>query len=100
MQTMKFFIDTHDQRSATFPSGITKEQFAAFFEDYERAAREEGVVVLRLHVGFDDGRAFCFNMAPSAEHVKRLHDRVGLPYDAITEVTTATPGDLFFCPRG
>jgi hypothetical protein len=31
--------------------------------------------------------------------VKRVHERVGLPYDAITEVTTATPGDMFFKRR-
>ena len=99
MQPMKFYLDTHDQRSKTFPAGITKEQFAEFFAKYERIAREEGVVVLRLHVGFEEGRAFCFNMAPSAEHVRRLHEKAGLPFDTITEVTTATPGDLFFRPE-
>ena len=99
MQPMKFFIDTHDQRSQTFPSGITKEDFAQFFAKYERFAREEGVVVLRVHVGVEAGRAFCFNMAPSAEHVKRAHDKAGLAFDTITEVTTATPGDLFFQPQ-
>ncbi|MFO0728985.1 MAG: DUF4242 domain-containing protein [Myxococcota bacterium] len=99
MQAMKFYLDTHDQRSKTFPGGITKEQFAEFFQKYERAAREEGVVVLRVHVGIEEGRAYCFNMAPSAEHVKRAHDRAGLPFDTITEVSTATPGDLFFRPQ-
>lgn len=99
MQPMKFFVDTHDQRSQTFPTGITKEHFAQFFAKYERFAREEGVVVLRVHVGVEAGRAFCFNMAPSAEHVKRAHDKAGLPFDTITEVTTATPGDLFFQPE-
>ncbi len=98
MQSMKFFIDTHDVKNQTFPGGITKEQFAGFFSSYEKAAREEGVVVLRVHVGFEEGRAFCFNMAPSAEHVRRAHAKAGLPFDAITEVTTATPGDLFFKP--
>jgi len=96
MQQMKFFIDTHDQRNKSFPGGITKEQFAEFFSKYEKIAREEGVVVLRLHVGFEEGRAFCFNMAPSAEHVRKAHERIGLPFDSITEVLTATPGDLFF----
>jgi hypothetical protein len=96
---MKFYLDTHDQRSGTFPAGITKAQFAEFFANYERIAREEGVVVLRLHVGFEEGRAFCFNMAPSPEHVRRLHEKAGLPFDTITEVTTATPGDLFFRPE-
>ena len=96
MQPMKFFLDTHDQRSGTFPKGISKQEFAAFFAKYEAIAREEGVVVLRVHVGFEEGRAFCFNMAPSAEHVRRAHERSGLPFDTITEVSTATPGDLFF----
>jgi hypothetical protein len=70
---MRFYIDTHDQRTQTFPAGIDKNQFAEFFAKYERFAREEGVVVLRVHVGFDEGRAYCFNMAPSADHVKRAH---------------------------
>ena len=96
---MKFFVDTHDQRSQTFPAGIARHEFAEFFASYERFAREEGVVVLRVHVGFEEGRAFCFNMAPSAEHVKRAHEKAGLPFDTITEVTTATPGDLFFQPQ-
>ncbi len=43
-----------------------------------------------------DWRRDCFNMAPSAEHIRRAHERAGLPYETITEVTTATPGDLFF----
>jgi hypothetical protein len=99
MERMKFFLDTHDQRTKTFPAGITREQFSEFFVKYEKAAREEGVVVLRLHIGFEEGRAYCFNMAPSVDHVRRLHERAGLPFDTITEVTTTTPGDLFFQPQ-
>ena len=99
MHPMKFFVDTHDQRSHTFPAGIGKQQFAEFFAKYEHFARQEGVVVLRVHVGIDDGRAYCFNMAPSSEHVRRAHEKAGLPFETITEVTTATPGDLFFEPR-
>jgi len=99
MQVMKFFVDTHDQRSNTLPAGLTREQFAQWFTGYEAACRDEGVVVLRTHVGFEDGRAFCFNMAPDAEAIRRAHERAGLPYETITEVVTATPGDLFFQPR-
>jgi Protein of unknown function (DUF4242) len=99
MQPMKFFLDTHDQRSKTFPAGISREQFAEFFSKYEHVCRAEGVVVLRVHVGFDEGRAYCFSMAPSAEHVRRAHELAGLPFDTITEVATATPGDLFFQPQ-
>jgi len=99
MQAMKFYLDTHDHRSKTFPAGISKPDFADFFARYEDACRAEGVVVLRAHVGFEEGRAFCFNMAPSAEHVRRAHERAGLPFESITEVVTATPGDLFFKPQ-
>ena len=51
MTTMKFFVDTHDQRSGTFPAELSKEQFAAFFSAYEKACRDEGGAVLRAHVG-------------------------------------------------
>ena len=96
MEPMKFFLDTHDQSTETFPAGLTPEQFESFFAQCERACYAEGVVPLRVHVGYDDGRAFCFTMAPDAEAVRRAHARVGLPFDSITEVTTATPGDTFF----
>ncbi len=96
MQVMRFFIDTHNQGDQTFPAGLTAEQFEEFFAGYEQACLAEGVVLLRVHVGIGEGRAFCFTMAPDAEAVRRAHDRVGLPFSEITEVTTATPGDLFF----
>ena len=96
MTPLKFFIDTHSAACGTFPVGISKEQFAAFYSSFEEACRAEGVVSLRAHVGFTDGRAFCFTMAPDADAVRRAHARVGLPFDDITEVATSTPGDLFF----
>ncbi len=96
MQAMRFFIDTHDRDQKTFPAQLSPEQFQGFFAQYEQACAAEGVVPLRIHVGLEAGRAFCFNMAPDADAVRRAHERVGLPYDSITEVTTATPGDLFF----
>lgn len=96
MQRMKFFIDTHDRSSETFPAGLTPAQFERFFAQYEQACYAEGVVPLRVHVGYDEGKAFCFTMAPDAEAVRRAHERAGLPFESITEVTTATPGDTFF----
>lgn len=96
MQIMRFFVDTHDRSKQTFPPQLTPEEFQGFYAQYEQACAAEGVVSLRVHVGFEEGRAFCFNMAPDAEAVRRVHARVGLPYDSITEVTTATPGDMFF----
>lgn len=96
MEKMKIFMDTHDRADGTFPAGITSEQFAAFFAGYQEACREEGVVLLRVDVGLEAGRAFCLSMAADAEAVRRAHDRVGLSYASITEVKAATPGSLFF----
>lgn len=99
MLPMRFFVDTHDRSNKTFPESLTPEEFEVFFASYEKACYDEGVVPLRIHVGYEDGRAFCLNMATDADAVKRAHDRVGLPYDSITEVTMATPGDTFFRRR-
>lgn len=96
MPALRFFIDTHDRDRQTFPAQLGTAEFERFFARYEEACAAEGVIPLRVHVGLAAGRAFCFNMAPDADAVQRAHQRVGLPYDSITEVTTATPGDLFF----
>jgi len=99
MQQMKFFIDTHDAEKGTFPPNITPEQFADFFASYENACLEENVVILRVHIAYDDNKAFCFTMAPNADCVRKAHERVGLDFDTISEVKTATPGDIFFQPK-
>ena len=57
MQPMRFFLDTHDRHSHTFPASFDRDQFSAFFAKYEQAARQEGVVVVRAHVGLADGLA-------------------------------------------
>ena len=96
MKSLKYFLDTHDRAHQTFPAAISPQEFEAFFAQYEKACQEEGVIPVRLHVGYNEGRAFCLTMAPDAEAVKRAHDRVKLPYDTITEVVMASPGDTFF----
>lgn len=99
MQAMRYFLDTHDRSRGTFPAQLSPEEFEVFFAQYEAACQAEGVIPLRTHVGFAEGRAFCLNLAPDAESVRRAHQRVGLPYDDISEITTATPGDTFFRRR-
>ncbi len=94
--SLKFFVDTHDVRHGTFPAGISGEDFAGFHAKYEEACRAEGVVSVRIHVGLGEGRAYCLTMAENAEAVRRAHERVGLPFDEITEVVSSAPGDLFF----
>lgn len=96
---MRFYVDTHDTTSQTFPTGLTKADFEGFMVKYEEACRAEGVVLLRVHAGLMAGRAFCFTMAPDINAVRRAHARVGLPFEEITEVMTATPGDTFFHDR-
>lgn len=96
MKPMRFFMDTHDKTRNTFPQKLTPQDFEGFFAKYEAACYAEGVIPVRLHVGYGEGRAFCLNMAPDAEAVKRAHEKVGLPFDSITEVNMATPGDTFF----
>lgn len=94
MQTMRFFMDTHNRSQETFPKQLSPAQFQGFFADYQKACAAEGVVPLRTHVSFGDGRAFCFSMAPDADAVRRAHARAGLPFDSITEVMTVSPSDL------
>lgn len=94
MGPRKYFVDTHDHRSGTFPAGLSTAEFVSFFARYEQAARDEGVVVLRAHVGLADGRAFCVNEASDSEKVRRAHERAGLPFDTITEVGTVAPDAL------
>jgi hypothetical protein len=31
--------------------------------------------------GVDSGRAYCLNIAPSAEHVRRAHEQAGFPFE-------------------
>lgn len=95
MQNLRFFLDTHDAASQTFPAGLTAEQFDGFYPQYEAACFAEGVIPVRVHVGYEAGRAFCLTMAPDEEAVKRAHQRLGLPFDSICEVKLATPGDTF-----
>lgn len=94
MKTLKYFMDTHNKSNGTFPKDITKEALAEFYKSYEQACEEEGVISIQTHIGLKDGKAFCYNLAPSIEAVKRVHEKVGLPYDSITEIETITPADI------
>lgn len=96
MQSLRYFMDTHDAAHGTFPSDLTPEQFEGFFAKFDAACRAEGVVILRLHVAYQDNKAFCLTLAPDAAAIERAHQRVGLPFDGISEVKMASPGDTFF----
>jgi hypothetical protein len=55
MQKLKFYIDTHDVRSGTFPAAISTADFAGFYQAYDDACRAEGVISLRIHAGLRRG---------------------------------------------
>lgn len=95
MKPLRYFIDTHDKSDGSFPEALTPDQFEGFFAQYQEACRAEGVIPVRIDLSYDDGRAFCLNLAEDADAVRRAHTRVGLPFATITEVTSATPGDTF-----
>jgi len=96
MKKMKLFIDVHDERNGTFPTGITDQKFSDFYQKYTKICEEEGVISLKTHVSLTDGKAFCLNMASDIKAIKTVHERVGLPYDSISEIKSVAPGDLFF----
>jgi hypothetical protein len=91
---MKLFIDTHDKNKETFPASISNEELNRFYASYRSIFEEEGVVVVRTFLGLKDGRAYCLNLAESEESVRKAHEKVGLMYDSITEVTGISPNDL------
>jgi len=92
---MKLFIDVHDKKNKTFPE-ISREDFKNFLGEFDKSCGQNGVVIVRSHVNLQDGRAFCLTMARDSEAVRCAHDAVGLGFDSITEVETASPNDAFF----
>jgi hypothetical protein len=36
------------------------------------------------------------NLAADAKAIRRAHQKAGLKFNSVTEVTTASPGDLYF----
>jgi hypothetical protein len=55
--------------------------------------RSEGVPVSYMHSSFvpGDGRCMCFFEGESAEQVRDLNDRAGLPYHRVTEALDLRP---------
>jgi hypothetical protein len=92
---MRLFIDVHDKKNKTFPE-ISREDFEKFLGEFDKSCGQNGVVIVRSHVNLHDGRAFSLTMAPNDEAVRCAHNAVGLGFDSITEVETASPNDAFF----
>jgi hypothetical protein len=61
MKLLKYYIDTHDRNNKTFPAKISPVEFEGF---YAKACYDEGVIPMRLHVGYNEGRAFYLTLSP------------------------------------
>jgi len=57
------------------------------------AMRGEGVQLRYMHSSFvpGDGRCMCFFEGASADEVRALNDRAGLPYSRVTEALDLRP---------
>ena len=99
MPAVKMFVDTHDVKNNTFPGGISEGEFSGFLAKYVETCEAEGVVLLDVKTNLTQGRAFCITLAQDRADVERVHQLVGLSFDDITEVRSASPGSLFWQPN-
>jgi superfamily I DNA/RNA helicase len=95
MSALRLFLDTHHRANQTFPAQLDAAAFAGFYAQYQAACAAENVVPLQTFLSYADGQAFCLNLAPDADAIRRAHARVGLPFDGVTEVQIATPQHAF-----
>ncbi|GGP70040.1 SCO4226 family nickel-binding protein [Streptomyces abikoensis] len=78
---MTKFMDVHHGMQ-----GITADQLAAAHRADQAIERAEGVRFERAWADPKSGTVYCLSEAPSAEAVKRVHERAGHPADEIHQV--------------
>ncbi|MBW8798693.1 MAG: SCO4226 family nickel-binding protein [Streptomyces sp.] len=66
--------------------GITADQLKEAHEADLAVEKEEGVHFERAWADPASGKVYCLSDAPSAEAVKRVHERAGHPADEIHQV--------------
>lgn len=92
---MKYFIDTHDRTRGSWPEAeVSEAEFIEIYSRFEQACEDEGGADLGAHVNVAEGKAYCFTKGPDAEAIRRAHERLGFPFDSITEVRRVTGVDL------
>ena len=79
---MPEFMDVH-----TSMLGVTEEALAEAHQADLDIQGEEGVDFKQAWADPKTGHVFCLSEAPSAEAVKRIHERTGHPADEIHEIT-------------
>jgi uncharacterized protein DUF4242 len=80
-RAMTTFMDVHHGME-----GITAEQLSAAHRADLEIEAEEGVHFERAWADPDAGVVYCLSEAPSAEAVKRIHERTGHPASEIHPV--------------
>ena len=79
---MPQFMDVH-----TSMKGVTAEQLHAAHQADLAIQGEEGVDFTHAWADPVTGHVFCLSEAPSAEAVRRIHERAGHPADEVHEIT-------------
>jgi len=78
---MAEFMDVHDGMV-----GITDELLAAAHQADLDIQGDEGVSFKHAWADPTSGKVFCLSEAPSADAVKRIHERAGHPTDQVFQV--------------
>ncbi|MEU9344724.1 SCO4226 family nickel-binding protein [Streptomyces sp. NPDC048278] len=78
---MPQYMDVHNGMK-----GITADQLKEAHEADLAVEKEEGVHFERAWADPGSGKVYCLSEAPSAEAVKRVHERAGHPADEIHQV--------------
>lgn len=79
---MPKFMDVH-----TGMAGVSPEALAAAHQADLDIQDEEGVVFEQAWGDPVTGHVFCLSEGPSADAVRRIHERAGHPADEIHEIT-------------
>ncbi len=79
---MPKFMDVH-----TDMVGVTEEALAAAHQADLDIQGDEGVDFQQAWADPTSGHVFCLSEAPSADAVRRIHERAGHPADEIHEIT-------------
>jgi hypothetical protein len=84
---VKYFMDTHDRATGTFPAEALTDALGAAGDDL-------GVFAHAAHVNLRQGKTFCFMSGPDEDAIRKAHAVVDFPFDSITEVRRVTGADM------
>ena len=79
---MPMFMDVH-----TSMKGVTADALSTAHQADLDIQGDEGVDFQRAWADPVSGHVFCLSEAPSAEAVRRIHERAGHPADEVHEIT-------------